>query len=95
VICGLPNLFIPNSFSPNGDGVNDKLTFRGEWIRSFKISIFSRWGEKVFETSDINAYWDGMYKDKKCHSGVYMYVCEIVCEDNQESIVKGDITIIW
>ena len=94
LICGMPNLFIPNAFSPNDDGVNDKLCFKGDWLRSFKISIFSRWGEKVFETTDINECWDGRYKGTKCQAGVYMYVCDIICEDNQEGSFKGDITII-
>ncbi len=94
LICGQPNLFIPNAFSPNDDGVNDKMCFRGEWIREFHIAIFSRWGEKVFETYDINECWDGRYEGKKCQSGVYMYTCDIVCEDNQAGTFKGDVTII-
>ena len=94
LICGQPNLVIPNAFSPNDDGVNDKLCFRGEWIREFHIAIFSRWGEKVFETYDINECWDGRYEGKKCQSGVYMYTCDIVCEDNQAGTFKGDVTII-
>jgi gliding motility-associated-like protein len=94
LICGQPNLVIPNAFSPNDDGVNDKMCFRGEWIREFHIAIFSRWGEKVFETNDINECWDGRYDGKKCQSGVYMYTCDIVCEDNQAGTFKGDVTII-
>ena len=94
LICGQPNLVIPNAFSPNDDGVNDKMCFRGEWIREFHIAIFSRWGEKVFETYDINECWDGRYDGKKCQSGVYMYTCDIVCEDNQAGTFKGDVTII-
>ena len=94
VICGRPNVFIPNAFSPNGDGQNDQLCFRGEWIVSFHIAIFSRWGEKVFETNDINECWDGTYKGNICQSGVYMYSCEIECEGHQESFFKGDVTLI-
>jgi len=94
LICGQPNLVIPNAFSPNDDGVNDKMCFRGEWISEFHIAIFSRWGEKVFETNDINDCWDGRYEGKKCQSGVYMYTCDIVCEDNQAGTFKGDVTII-
>ena len=94
LICGLPNLFIPNAFSPNGDGVNDNMCFRGEWIREFHIAIYNRWGEKVFETNDINECWDGRYKGNKCQSGVYMYSCDVVCEDNQEGSFKGDVTIL-
>ena len=94
VICGRPNVFIPNAFSPNGDGKNDQLCFQGEWIVSFHIAIFSRWGEKVFETNDINECWDGTFKGTKCQSGVYMYTCDIECEGHQNTFFKGDITII-
>ena len=94
VICGRPNVFIPNAFSPNGDGQNDQLCFKGEWIVSFHIAIFSRWGEKVFETNDINECWDGTYKGRKCQSGVYMYTCDIECEGHQNTYFKGDVTII-
>ncbi len=94
VICGRPNVFIPNAFSPNSDGQNDQLCFRGEWIVKFHIAIFSRWGEKLFETNDINECWDGTYKGSMCQSGVYMYSCEIECEGHQESFFKGDVTLI-
>ncbi|MBQ6725535.1 MAG: gliding motility-associated C-terminal domain-containing protein, partial [Bacteroidales bacterium] len=94
VICGRPNVFIPNAFSPNDDGKNDQLCFQGEWIVSFHIAIFSRWGEKVFETNDINECWDGTYKGRKCQSGVYMYTCDIECEGHQSTYFKGDVTII-
>ena len=50
--------------------------------------------KKVSETYDINECWDGRYEGKKCQSGVYMYTCDIVCEDNQAGTFKGDVTII-
>ena len=94
VICGRPNVFIPNAFSPNGDGLNDQLCFRGDCIVSFHIAIFSRWGEKVYESNDINECWDGTFKGRKCQSGVYMYTCDIECEAHQNVSFKGDITIV-
>ncbi len=94
VICDKPNIFIPNAFSPNGDGINDKVCFSGEWITSFHITIFARWGEKMFEAYNIDQCWDGTYNGKKCQAGVYMYVCEIECEGNQKKILKGDITLL-
>ncbi len=94
VICGRPNIFIPNAFSPNDDGLNDRLCFRGEWLVSFHIAIFNRWGEKVYESDDINECWDGTFKNEKCQSGVYMYSCEIECRGHQSHNFKGDITLI-
>ena len=94
VICGRPNLFIPNAFSPNGDGTNDRLCFRGEFIIDFYIAIYTRWGEKVFETHSIHDCWDGRYNDNWCMPGVYTYTCQIRCEAGQENKLKGDITLI-
>lgn len=94
VICGRPNIFIPNAFSPNGDGLNDQLCFRGKYVLEFHLAIYSRWGEKVFETNDINACWDGKYNGNWCMPGVYTYFCQVKCEAGFENIIKGDITLI-
>ena len=94
VNCGKPNIFIPNAFTPNNDGKNDRLCFRGEWVQDFHIVIFTRWGEKVYESDDINECWDGRYKDNWCMPGVYVYYCRIKCEDDQTSELKGDVTLI-
>ena len=94
VVCGKPNIFIPNSFTPNSDGINDLLCFRGEYVTSFHITIVTRWGEVVYESNDIQDCWDGRYKDNWCQPGVYMYICNIECEVGQKVQFKGDITII-
>ena len=94
VNCGRPNLFIPNTFSPNGDGINDRLCFSGEFITDFYIAIYTRWGEKIYETHDIHDCWDGRYNDNWCMPGVYTYTCRIHCEAGLENLLKGDITLI-
>lgn len=94
VICGAPNIFIPNAFSPNGDGVNDLLRFSGKYVVSFHLAVYSRWGEKVFETNDINSFWDGRYNGTNCLPGVYTYYCKVKCEAGYENLLKGDITLI-
>ena len=94
VPCGEANLFIPNIFTPNGDGKNDRLCFRGEYVHSFHIAIFTRWGELVYESHDLNECWDGRYKDNWCQPGVYVYTCRITCDGNKTSELKGDITLV-
>ena len=94
VVCGKPNIFIPNAFSPNHDGYNDQLCFSGNFVLDFYIAIYTRWGEKVFETHDINQCWDGLYNGNPCLPGVYTYTCHIKCEAGQENLLKGDITLI-
>lgn len=94
VNCGQPNIRIPNAFTPNGDGKNDQLCFSGEWVSEFHIVIFTRWGEKVWESEDINDCWDGRFRDNWCMPGVYVYHCRITCADGQKSQFKGDVTLI-
>lgn len=94
LFCGTENIFIPNAFSPNADGINDYLEFKGNYIIEFHFALFTRWGEMVWETRDINDSWDGQYRNNWCMPGVYMYTCKITCETGEETLLKGDITII-
>jgi len=100
VTCNKGNLYIPNTFSPNGDGMNDRFYPRGTGIgiiRSFRV--FNRWGELVYEKVNFNANdagtgWDGTYKGHKLSPDVFIYTCEVVCENNQVMLYKGDVTLI-
>jgi gliding motility-associated-like protein len=67
-------IFVPNIFSPNGDGINDvfqPLDFGA--AKTFNMKIFNRWGELIYETNDINQPWNGTYKNKLLDVGVYTY----------------------
>ena len=92
--CSNPFVFVPNAFSPDGDGNNDVLYVRGKIISQLYFVIYDRWGEKVFETRDINLGWDGIYKDKAADPGVFVYYLEVTCVDNQKYFQKGNITLI-
>ena len=94
VNCGRPNVFIPNAFTPNEDGRNDRLCVTGEYITDFYIAIFTRWGELVYESHDLNQCWDGKFKGNYCLPGVYAYLCRITCEAGFKSEFKGDITLL-
>ncbi|MCU0434572.1 MAG: gliding motility-associated C-terminal domain-containing protein [Bacteroidia bacterium] len=65
-------VYIPNSFTPNGDGLNDRFTGYGENFSSFRLLIFNRWGELIFETTDPNG-WDGFYAGQRAKGDVYVY----------------------
>jgi gliding motility-associated-like protein len=67
-----PSLYIPNSFSPNSDGLNDNFEVRGN-VESYEINIFNRWGELIFIGDDINTSWDGNYKNTDAQIEVYVY----------------------
>jgi len=66
-------IYIPNAFTPNGDGLNDYLHIYGTGLKDFSIQIFSRWGEKIFESANPEAGWDGSYKNEAAPSGTYAY----------------------
>ena len=101
VKCTTGNVFIPNTFSPNGDGANDIFYVRGSGISQVKqMKIFNRWGEEVFskyggQANDIRAGWDGTYQGKKLSSDVFVYIVEVLCEDNTTlTLFKGNIALI-
>ena len=92
--CGRPNLFLPNAFSPNGDGTNDVLYVRGRNIEKMTFRIFDRWGEKVFESKDPEKGWDGRYQGKVVDPDVYAYYLEVTCTGGKEFFEKGNITLL-
>lgn len=69
---GEATVYIPNSFTPNGDGLNDRFSGYGESFSSFRLLVFNRWGELIFETTDP-AGWDGNYNGIKATDDVYVY----------------------
>ncbi len=100
VLCNNKNFFIPNTFSPNGDGANDIFYPRGTGIdRIQALRIFNRWGEMVFEkrnfpSNDALSGWDGTYKGKPAGSDTYVYVIDIICENATIITYKGNVTLI-
>lgn len=93
--CGAPDYVIPNAFTPNNDGINDVVDFGSPLLSELHVAIFNRWGECVYETSDLNdCRWDGKYRNTPCQPGVYVYTCRIRCHNNVETELKGDITLI-
>jgi gliding motility-associated-like protein len=90
-----PDTFIPNGFSPNGDGNNDEFTVYGTGLKTVTMRIFNRWGEKVFDSGNNQwASWDGTYKGVIQEPSVYTYVVELVYLDGQKKTRDGSITLI-
>jgi gliding motility-associated-like protein len=98
--CDNSQVFVPNSFTPNGDGQNDVFYPRGGGISNIKsFRIYNRWGQLLFERSDIplndesNA-WDGSYGGGSPRPDVYVYIIDAYCSSGQPIFIKGDVTII-
>jgi gliding motility-associated-like protein len=88
------NYFLPTAFSPNQDGLNDILYVHGSGIRNIALSIYNRWGEKVFESHNISGGWDGTFKGKPLDSAVFVYYLEVTFTNGDHATNKGNVTLI-
>jgi gliding motility-associated-like protein len=89
-----PALDVPNAFIPAGGGINGIVFARGFGIATLHFTIWNRWGQKVFETTDRKFGWDGTYKGKPQPMDVYAYTLEATFVDGRKATKKGDITLI-
>lgn len=86
---------IQNIFTPNQDGINDNFTLRNNiFLNLQKISIYSRTGELVYESSNINDSWDGTYNGIPLNTGVYVYFIDAKCASGDPIMLKGNITLL-
>jgi gliding motility-associated-like protein len=88
--------YIPNAFSPNGDGINDEFFGKGEYIIDYEMSIFDRWGNLIFFADDINKHWDGKanHGAQMAQQDVYVYVVKIKDHKNVKHKYVGTVTIV-
>jgi gliding motility-associated-like protein len=84
-------LFLPNAFTPNGDGINDDLAMKGSFKRftSFQIEIYNRWGIPVFTSNDVTNTWDGKYQNTIVPNDTYTYKIYAKLNDGQEFNKSG------
>lgn len=92
--CNDTFVFIPNAFSPNADGHNDKLFVRSLILQNFYFVVYNHWGQKVFETTDLKEGWDGTYKGKECPNGVYDYYFKGTCIEGEILEKRGNVMLI-
>jgi len=89
------SIYIPNAFTPNGDGVNDYFEAFGTTLQSVSMKIFDRWGEKVFDSGDDQwASWDGRYRGVMQPPAVYVYLIQLVFLDGSQQTRQGSLTLI-
>jgi gliding motility-associated-like protein len=96
LLCAEPFLFVPNAFSPNGDNNNDFFRIRGgSNIEQLEFYVWSRWGEKMYETTDPTALgWDGTFKGSACTPDAYAWYAKVTCPGGQTWIKKGNVTLL-
>lgn len=99
-VCNDNNWFVPNSFSPNGDGMNDVFYVRGKGLNTVQsMSIFNRWGQVIFERrnfppNDPSVGWDGTYSGNRAPMDTYIYLIQIVCNNSTIISYHGNVTLI-
>ncbi len=88
-------LWFPTAFSPNGDGVNDffkpKYSFD---LQKFQMRVYNRWGELVFETTNVNEGWNGAYKNTTQPMSTYVWVADYVLGENKKLTSAGNVTLV-
>ena len=87
------DIFIPDAFSPNGDGENEMLFVRGNGIENLLFRVYDRWGQMVFETTDQLLGWDGTFKGSALNEGVFVYILEGNYIGGIQFDQKGNITL--
>ncbi len=94
--CNSSGIFLPNAFTPNGDGVNDVLFVRSNAIQSIVFSVFDRWGREVFRSESIDDGWNGRWQNTgdELPPDAYGYWIEAVCLNGEEYQDQGNVSIL-
>ncbi|MBC7884115.1 MAG: PKD domain-containing protein, partial [Saprospiraceae bacterium] len=93
--CDETLFYIPNIISPNNDGFNDVFKFTFEGVSEVHaVRIYDRWGELLFQTTNLDIHWDGTYNGVVCNPGVYVYMIDATCFDGTKTVIPGNITLV-
>jgi len=93
--CNAGTIFVPTAFSPNFDGTNDILYMHApDCIQQMNLTIYDRWGEQLFVSSDPDSGWDGSFNKKQMETGVYIYYLNATLSNGQHISRKGNITLL-
>lgn len=87
-------LFFPTAFTPNGDGLNDTFKPGGIGMKTYHLTIYNRWGQKIFETDNIEEGWDGTYKGETVDTETYIYTCDARGRSGKLYTYNGNITLL-
>jgi gliding motility-associated-like protein len=90
-------IYVPNAFTPNGDGINDFFNPKGFGVVKYELNIFDRWGEKVFHTDKFEEGWDGKFQGRGgniCEEGVYTWLINCTSVFGKSHELKGHVTLM-
>lgn len=96
--CMSDQIFVPDVFTPNNDGLNDDLTFFLPRVASFNLNIYNRWGNLIFNTNTLQQKWNGTYAGSDCPSGAYTWVISYKpiqgTQEQREHIQTGHVLLL-
>lgn len=87
-------LYFPNAFTPNGDGLNELFKPGGTGIRSYRLRVFNSWGDLVFESTETREGWDGKVDGHHAPTGTYVYQCDAIGNSGKTHAFNGNITLL-
>ena len=90
-VCG--SLFVPNAFTPNGDGSNDCVMVYNNCLQEVLFRVYSRWGVMLFESEEIDGCWDGTYNGSEMNTGVYVFTVKATLINGEEVELKGNVSL--
>lgn len=89
-----PKILVPDAFTPNGDNMNATFLVKGSFFNQFRMTIFSRWGDVIYSTTDRNQGWDGTINGQPANSGQYMYRIEVTDATDQKTVRTGALLLL-
>jgi gliding motility-associated-like protein len=89
-----PAVYVPTAFTPNGDGTNDVFIAKSRFVKTLEMTIYNRWGEPVFKTTDLKTGWDGKVNGTDAPVGTYAYVINVEGNKGESSTERGSISLI-
>ena len=87
-------LYVPNTFTPNGDGINDWFFALGKEITDFRLSVFNRWGERIFEAVALEGFWDGTYNGIESPIDTYVWRVDYSERNGEDHVLFGHVNLV-
>jgi gliding motility-associated-like protein len=92
--CDETDVYLPNAFTPNGDGVNDIFIVRSNFIKEMSFVIYDRWGNEIFSTTDENVGWDGTVDGSALAPDVFAYSLYVLCSNGETYKTSGNVSLL-
>lgn len=87
-------IFVPNAFTPNGNGLNEIFKPEVSWVKTYKLLVYDRWGSKIHESEGCNTYWDGFINGEPATGGCYAYRLELTATNGSRTYRSGTVLVL-